>query len=58
MIVTFYLVYLCYDKRERDAFESDQLEATRQLMTLEASFANVRKERDELSRDVSYCKSN
>ncbi|GFN91617.1 progesterone-induced-blocking factor 1 [Plakobranchus ocellatus] len=47
-----------YDKikLERDSFESDQLEACRQLMTLEASFANVQKERDELSRDYSSAK--
>ncbi|GFS03999.1 progesterone-induced-blocking factor 1 [Elysia marginata] len=47
-----------YDKvkLERDSFESDQMEATRQLMALEASFANVQKERDELSRDYSSAK--
>lgn len=47
-----------YDKvkLERDTFESDQMEATRQLMTLEASYANLRKERDELSRDYSSAK--
>lgn len=47
-----------YDKvkLERDTFESDQMEATRQLMTLEASYANLRKERDELNRDYSSAK--
>ncbi|RUS88293.1 hypothetical protein EGW08_003931 [Elysia chlorotica] len=47
-----------YDKvkLERDTFESDQMEATRQLIALEASFSTVRKERDELSREYSSAK--
>ncbi|BFZ15223.1 hypothetical protein BsWGS_18261 [Bradybaena similaris] len=43
-------------KSERDGFEHDQMEATRQLVTLEASFSNVQKERDDLSREVASSK--
>ncbi|XP_059147396.1 progesterone-induced-blocking factor 1-like [Physella acuta] len=47
-----------YDKvkNERDFFEKDHMESARQLVTLEASFACLQKERDELSSDLSASK--
>ncbi|CAL1531375.1 unnamed protein product [Lymnaea stagnalis] len=47
-----------YDKvkSERDGLEHDHMEVTRQLITLEAAYSNIQKERDELSRELSSSK--
>ncbi|XP_050416944.1 progesterone-induced-blocking factor 1 [Patella vulgata] len=40
-------------KMQRDNFESDQLDVTRQLNVLEAAHQNLLRERDELQRELS-----
>ncbi|KAH9519887.1 Progesterone-induced-blocking factor 1 [Bulinus truncatus] len=43
-------------KSERDGLEHDHMEISRQLVTMEAAFSTIQKERDELSRELSSSK--